>query len=71
MDLRKIFFRVYEKHLFITTCIEKQCTQPLSVAFRKLIIIPMVKNIPQLSFLVEHIYIPIYKITYFQHALQH
>jgi len=27
-DLRQFFSRL-EKHLFITTCIEKQCTRPL------------------------------------------
>jgi len=25
-----IFFSGFRKHLFITTCIEKQCTQPLN-----------------------------------------
>jgi len=27
------FFRIWRKHLFITTCIEKQCTRPLRIGF--------------------------------------
>jgi len=27
-DLRQFIFRNKKKHLFITTCIEKQCTRP-------------------------------------------
>jgi len=31
MDLRQSFFSGFRrKHLFITTCIEKQCTRPLN-----------------------------------------
>jgi len=33
------FFTVYEKHLFITTCIEMQCTRPLSTSAKDIIFI--------------------------------
>jgi len=31
----KFFSRLRRKHLFITTCIEKQCTQALNLIFSK------------------------------------
>jgi len=30
MDFRQVFSWFRRKHLFITTCIEKQCTRPLN-----------------------------------------
>jgi len=36
MDLRQFFSGFRRKHLFISTCIEKQCTRPLSKAVSEL-----------------------------------
>jgi len=55
MDLRQIFLGFKRKHLFITTCTEKQCIQPFSfmlftLAEKVQIMLDRVRGTPDLNY---------------------